>query len=91
MRINRSEEGRRNLCARASSKQFTESFEHPPAVECLFTEPGDDNHCLNHHWNDGRIAGDEVIGLIDRWCAQERHNDRFHDKLQGDAKNDPTD
>src|SRR2546423_4867813 len=73
------------------SKKFAEPFEHPSAEKCLLPETGVDNHNKEHSRESSRVSSQEMIGLIDRRCAEQRHHDRFHQKFEHNAENDADD
>src|ERR1700730_12533957 len=67
----------------AGAEKLAEAFEQVASKQCLLPEPSPNNHGNQQSKKRGRVSNHEVVSLIDRRSAQQRH----HYRLQQDFKN----
>lgn len=85
---NRGDQHDHGLGREPGTEEFTETLEHESPEHGFFPPSCADGDSEQHPRKRGRVAHEVVIGLIDRIGAEQRHDDRFHQKLEGDAERD---
>ena len=75
---------------RARSVTLADALEQVAAEEGLLAEASGD-HGVDRARQRGAVPGKVVVGVVDRVRAEDGHDHRFHQKLEGDAGSDSND
>ena len=69
-------------------EELAEAFEREPAKQGLLAETRADDDEIQHSGKRRGVPDQELVGLVDRIGAEQRHHDRLHDELERDAEGD---